>query len=126
MKKIIVAVLALASLPASAECWIVSNLKGSAFMKDDGYKRIDDGFSAPFKIAIDGKIASVVTGGADAGGIQYKPASAHSLIGISQSGDVIETWAITDDGKALMTKVTTGWGPFDSSKAFVGDVTGKC
>ncbi|CAI2140469.1 Uncharacterised protein [Serratia fonticola] len=128
MKKIIIAMLALASLPASAECWVVSNLKGSTFMKDDAYKRTDDGFSGSFMITIDEKSSSVVTNGTDAGGIKYIPISQNTLIGLSQSdsGEAVETWSINNDGKVMMTKVLTGWGGFDSSKAFVGDVTGKC
>ncbi|CAI1109167.1 TPA: hypothetical protein ACSTLY_002273 [Serratia fonticola] len=128
MKRIIVAMLALAVLPASAECWVVSNLKGSTFMKDDGYKRIDDGFSGSFMITIDEKNSSVVTNGADAGGMKYIPTSKNTIVGLSQSdsGEAVETWSINNDRKVLMTKVITGWGGFDSSKAFVGDVVGKC
>lgn len=81
-----------------------------------------------FMITIDEKNSSVVTNGTDAGGIKYIPISQNTLIGLSQSdsGEAVETWSINNDGKVMMTKVLTGWGRFDSSKAFVGDVTGKC
>nr|WP_307833704.1 hypothetical protein [Candidatus Symbiopectobacterium sp. 'North America'] len=129
IKSVIAAILVLASVSARAECWIVGDMKGVTFAEHNSYKAENDGFSGAFMISISGELAAVKYSGADAGGVVYHALSPTSIIGLSTEGDskrVVDSWVIQPTGKVLMSKTITGFGKFDSVKAFVGNVKSKC
>ena len=128
MKIIIATLIALVSVPASAECWIVKGMHGIDYAQRNNYEVEKDGFSGTFMISENGKDASIRYSGTDAGGITYMVLSPGTFIGISNeaNGQAIENWNITQDGTVKMTKMINGFGGFDSVKAMVGKVSGKC
>ena len=128
MKKLVSAALIMASFGASADCWIVKDMKGASYASHDNYGFEKDGFSGTFMISIDGNNASVRYSGGDAGGVSYGAILPNTIVGINnnQNGQVIETWAIGKDGVVKMTKIINGFGGFDSAKAFIGSVKIKC
>lgn len=128
MKLLIFSYFMLASFGASAECWVVKDMKGANYAARNGYAFENDGFSGTFMISVDGKKASVRYSGNDAGGVEYGVISPNTIVGISdgENGKLIETWFISPDGNVKMTKMINGFGDFDSVKAMVGKVSGKC
>ncbi|MEI7219130.1 hypothetical protein WCT79_19220 [Pectobacterium carotovorum] len=129
MKCVIAAMMALSSMSASADCWVVEEMKGTSFSERNAYKAESDGFGGTFMLSINGDMASVKYSGSDAGGVVYHALSPTSIIGLSSEGDtkrVVDSWVIQPDGKVLMSKTITGFGEFDSVKAFVGKVKSKC
>lgn len=127
MKFLFAACLALTSLSASAECWIVGNLAGTSYFKGDDYKPVLDKYNGTLMITIKGDQANVVTSGPSSLGIDYLSAASNTVMGVSSdpSRPVIEVWSINGN-KVTLTKSVSGWGKIDSVKAFVGDVVGKC
>ena len=128
MHKLLAVTLIVLSAPSLATCWIVEGVSGSNYAKSESYKRLEDGYSGKFSIMIDGKRASVLYDGIDAGGMFYQALSKNTVIGVSGEPNkhAMETWLIQDDGRVLMTKTLSGFGGFDSAKAMVGKVTGSC
>lgn len=129
MKLIIAAFAVFASMSASAECWVVGDMKGTTYSKVDAYRAEKDGFSGAFHITISGKNADVRYSGMDAGGVDYTPLSENTIIGVTGQGEsarAIETWAIMPDGNVTMTKTITGAGQLNGARVFVGKVKGKC
>ncbi|WP_193323350.1 hypothetical protein [Erwinia endophytica] len=72
--------------------------------------------------------AVVIYDGLNGGGMVYKALSSNVVLGLTTEPGkhAMETWVIQDDGTVLMTKTTSGFGGFDSAKALVGKVTGRC
>jgi len=128
MKKLIIAaVVALTSFGASAECWVVGDIAGTAYFKGDGYKETPDAYSGKIMINIDGESASIASSGLVTGGMEYFSPSPRIVLGFSldKSKPVFEVWSINED-KVTLAKSVSGWGGLDSTKAMVGNVLGKC
>nr|DAI72763.1 MAG TPA: hypothetical protein [Caudoviricetes sp.] len=128
--KLIIALL-IASIPAcaTADCWIVNDMKGVSYSARNDYKLETDSFSGTFKIKIDADNSSVTYSGEDAGGVSYKPFSSTHLIGFGTDGNggtMSESWSIQPNGVVIMSKIISGYGQFDSTKAMTGKVSGKC
>ncbi|WP_048224783.1 hypothetical protein [Citrobacter sp. BIDMC108] len=118
----------LSTASASAECWVVKDMKGVNSASHGDYNFEKDGFSGTFRISADGDKASVTYSGSDAGGLSYGHILPNTIIGVSnnENGQVVETWIIGKNGMVKMTKVINGFGDFDSVKAMVGKVVSKC
>lgn len=131
MKIIIIAVLACTSMSVSAECWLVSNLKGHSAYNTDGYIFNRNGITnGNFQVEItkDEADLRLVGDTLSGGGLHYIPASPVSMVGFFTEGNksTIETWAITDDNKVMYSKVMSNPEALNSTSSFVGDVIGKC
>lgn len=128
MRSLMFLALFLSSASASAECWVVKDMKGVNSASHGGYNFEKDGFSGTFRIFADGDKASIKYSGSDAGGLSYGQILPNTIIGLSnnENGQVVETWNIGKNGIVKMTKVISGFGDFDSVKAMVGKVASKC
>lgn len=131
MKKYLLALVAIFPLCASAQCWLVSNLKGYSAYESEKYKYIENGMSnAIFQVEInkdsgDVRLISDTFGG---GGLEYTPISPSSMVGlyINNNTSTIETWSITDKNKVLYSKVVNNHELVTGTTSLVGDVVGTC
>lgn len=128
MKYVIAVLLALSSVSASADCWVVSNLQGQSQFSPE-YMLQKDKVPGVYHISIDdGKASLRLIGDKYDAGLSYFPSSSTSMIGTSY-GDgrsLIETWTITGDKKVIYTKSRANISTMNQVSSFVGDVTGKC
>lgn len=118
--------LLLFSVSSYADCWVVGNLHGMTASKSDSYRFTEDAFSSQtFQIKAEREHATVI--GSDLNFIGINP---KSVLGIYSEGQrrSVETWNISDDGQRVFYTMTrTGFSDdLDGTKAFVGDVLGKC
>lgn len=118
--------LLLFSVSSHADCWVVGNLHGMTASKSDSYRFTEDAFSSQtFQIKAERERATVI--GSDLNFIGLNP---KSVLGTYVDGQrrSVETWNISDDGnKVFYTMTRTGFSDdLDGTKAFVGDVLGKC
>jgi hypothetical protein len=128
MKRLVVGALMLASFGASAECWVVSNLKGQTQFGPE-YRVQDDTAEGIYHLKINKKSASLDSvGGTYHSGLIYTPTSSISMIGISNgdSSSFVETWTIMPDNKVAYTKVRAIPGITTQISSFVGSIDGKC
>lgn len=131
MKKYLLALVAIFPMCASAQCWLVSNLKGYSAYESEKYKYIENGMSnAIFQVEInkdsgDVRLISDTFGG---GGLEYTPISPSSMVGlyINNNTSTIETWSITDKNKVLYSKVVNNHELVTGTTSLVGGVVGTC
>lgn len=112
---------------SQSSCWILTNLKGEAVYKQDGYKKVPDGF-----MHTNPHITLIFSSGrAQASGddIQLVQVGNYSAVGVGKNDllAVVETYLVDpDSGTALYTKSEEGRGLFDgltSAKMLKGDAT---
>lgn len=116
---------------AIAGCWIVTNLSGYGAMASDydfNKDKITDGV---FQVAVDGDNSKVTSVGKSLSGdgMVYVEASSDTVIGFYHDDNLttVETWSITNDKKALYTKVINSQdNSWSTSRAMIGDVVGSC
>lgn len=118
--------LLLFSVSSHADCWIVGNLHGMTASKSDSYRFTEDAISnQTFQMKAEKEHSTVI--GSDLNFIGINP---KSVLGTYTEGQrrAVETWSISDDGhKVFYTMTRTGFSDdLDGTKAFVGDVLGKC
>jgi hypothetical protein len=101
-------------------------------MKGDDYEYTEDSVTdGVFNVTIDNNGAGIynVSSGY-APEMKYTAVSANTLVGVFQAGGgiTVETWSITNDKKALYSKIMNlpGFPQLTSTKSFVGDVVGRC
>ncbi|MBQ4667579.1 hypothetical protein [Aeromonas hydrophila] len=117
---------------ATADCWVVTNLSGYGARASDNYDFDKDKITnGVFHVSIDGKDGNVTSVGKSvmAGELLYMSISSDTLIGLysDESVTMLETWSITNDKKALYTKViNSNDNKWSASRSMVGDVVGKC
>ncbi|POU43917.1 hypothetical protein C3374_22210 [Pantoea sp. PSNIH4] len=131
MKRMIILSALLIPAITSAQCWVVTNLKGYGAMQPDGYVYGKDGITnGVFHVIIEKEKAGLKSVGSSlvGSGLAYVPMGGNTMIGIYRDGEktTVETWAITKDNKALYTKVINSNYIFSSSKSMIGDVVGAC
>ena len=125
VKLIIAAVVALASFGASAECWVVGDMKGYTQFAPT-YDTSEDVVVGVYHVNIDAERATLsADDDSYNSGLIYKPTSDSSMIGSASDSALTETWAITQDGKVLYTKVRVSQSGANQISSFVGDVLGK-
>ena len=121
-----VALLSLTQASYSAECWITENYKGYTSRDRDKFAFVKDGMtSTKYVISIDGKNSRVVGSNITT----YIQTAENSILAleINEGSSVVETWSIFPASKkALYTKTINGYGEFDGTTSFVGEVTGSC
>ncbi|EFC1284263.1 hypothetical protein CUV89_004737, partial [Escherichia coli] len=101
------------SFGATAECWVVGDMRGISYSERNNFHPEEDGFSGTFIIKTNGEDASITYSGTDAGGMAYKALSKNSIIGIGANGEtqrVIDSWVIHPTGTVLMSKTISGYG----------------
>lgn len=126
MKLIIATVVALASFGASAECWVVGDMKGYTQFAP-AYDTSEDVVVGVYHVNIDAERATLsADDGSYNSGLIYKPTSDSSMIGSSSNSALTETWAITPDGKVFYTKVRIPQSGANQLSSFIGNVLGKC
>ncbi len=118
-------------LHASASCWVAGNFKGMATSVDESYagvtpyKYFPDGISSQyFSIDTNMDNASVKPGD-----LTYAAIDQQTVIGVSSSNGQtnVETWIISADKKHIyFTQTRSGFGSFDGTKSFVGNIVGPC
>ncbi|HFI9734475.1 TPA: hypothetical protein ACGSVI_000082 [Escherichia coli] len=100
------------SFGATAECWVVGDMRGISYSERNNFHPEEDGFSGTFIIKTSGEDASITYSGTDAGGMAYKALSKNSIIGIGANGEtqrVIDSWVIHPTGTVLMSKTISGY-----------------
>lgn len=118
--------------PATADCWVVTNLHGYGAMAADHWVFAKDKITnGVFQVSNDGKSSNVVAVGQSlqGTGIQYFPVNETSLVGVYSDSDLttVETWSITNDKKVLYTKVINSLdNSWSASRSMIGDVVGHC
>lgn len=120
------------SAHAIADCWVVTNLHGYGAMAADNWIFSQDKITnGVFQISNDGKNSSVVIVGKSLQGtdLQYVPVNETTLVGVYSDLELttVETWSITNDKKALYTKVINSLdNSWSASRSMIGDVVGYC
>lgn len=117
---------------AIADCWIVTNISGYGATASDNYDfnedKITDGV---FQVAVDGDNSKVTSVGKSLSGdgLVYVAVSSNTIIGFYHDTNLttVETWSITNDKKALYTKVINSPdNSWTTSRSMIGDVVGRC
>ncbi len=131
LKKYLLALVAIGPMYASAQCWVVSNLKGYSAFEQGGYAYEKNGMAkSVFQVNISKDKAELrmVDNELGGGGLEYMPISSSSMIGfyIEGSMSTIETWAITNENKVLYSKVVNNHKLVTGTTSLVGDVVGDC
>lgn len=125
MRTIILASLILSASTAYAECWTVGNLSGQSAKAFEKYMLTEDGITdSRHNITLAGN-RSLVT----PSDLPCSQANSRLLVCIGQDRDsaMIETWYVDPFAKrAIYTQTRSGYGPFDGSAVFVGEVLGPC
>lgn len=106
MKQFLAAMFLFISFGATAECWVVGDMRGISYSERNNFHPEEDGFSGTFIIKTSGEDASITYSGTDAGGMAYKALSKNSIIGIGANGEtqrVIDSWVIHPTGTVLMS-----------------------
>ncbi len=117
---------------AIADCWIVTNLSGYGAMASDNYDFNKDKITnGVFQVAVDGDNSKVTSVGQslNGDGLVYVAASSDTIIGFYHDANLttVETWSITNDKKALYTKVINSQdNSWSASRSLIGDVVGHC
>ena len=126
MRYLIATLVAFSSMSASAECWVVDNLKGQSQFSPS-YNVEKDKAEGIYHIKIESNAASLSSvGNMYHSGLNYHPLSPISMIGVAENAALTETWTITYNSKVLYTKVRVTQSGTSQISSFVGDVTGKC
>lgn len=116
----------LAQSSVAADCWITENFKGYTSRSRDSFELVKDGMtSTKYVISIDGKNSRVVGSNIST----YVQTAENSILAvqINESSSVVETWSFFPKSKkALYTKTINGYGEFDGTTSFVGEITGSC
>nr|WP_240760427.1 hypothetical protein [Escherichia coli] len=87
MKRLIAGMFLFISFGATAECWVVGDMRGISYSERNNFHPEEDGFSGTFIIKTSGEDASITYSGTDAGGMAYKALSKNSIIGIGANGE---------------------------------------
>lgn len=128
------ALLGLSAPQAMAGCWVVANLSGYGAMPGNDYDFEEDAITnGRFEVKIDGKNSSLTNVGQsfnNDSGQKYLEISNNTMVLATYDGinTSVDTWTITEDGKALNTLVRN-WAQdhrFTAARAFTGDVVGRC
>jgi hypothetical protein len=111
---------------ASAECYVVGDLKGYSTRAHEGYQISEDGISSgKFILELNGKSSSITPNN-----MKCDQVGSTTLLcqDIRADGETtIETWAVHPSaGKVLFTKSITGYGAFNGGNLFVGEIKGTC
>lgn len=111
---------------ASAECFVVGDLKGYSTRAHEGYEISPDGISSgKFILELNGKSSSITPSD-----MKCDQVGSATLLcqDVRYEGETtIETWAVyPGPGKVLYTKSITGYGAFNGGNLFVGDIKGTC
>lgn len=116
----------LAQSSHAVECWIAENFKGYTARGRDAFEFAKDGMtSTKYVISIDGKNSRVIGSNIST----YIQTAENSIIAvqINEGSSVVETWSFFPKSKkALYTKTINGYGEFDGTTSFVGEITGSC
>ncbi|QWA09536.1 hypothetical protein GTU79_19540 [Sodalis ligni] len=113
-----------------SKCLVVGNFKGMSatiYSSPPGsqYRYSEDGMTKQyFAVNTDPKNPSVTPGD-----LIYAQLSENAVIGLVTGNNQtnIETWVISTDQKHVYyTQSRSGFGDFDGSKSFIGDVVGPC
>ena len=111
--------------PASAECYVVGELKGIGAREHDGFSFEQDGMTdQKFMVDISGDNSRVTPN--DMGCIE---AGFRTLMCLSeiQGRASVETWAVyPEKGVAIFTKARNGAGSFNGGMLMRGKILGSC
>lgn len=129
MKKLMLVSWLLCS-PVFAGCWKVADLHGPSFTSSNQYLGEEDKYSSKYSPTVfevnTGPSAARVTGHEGMACQSFTPNSV-TCLSSPANGFISAVWFIDETaGVAVHTKTTTGLGPLDGARIFIGRVVGKC